>query len=223
MGPAKAPRRQLVRIQCPDNAALEPALRGALGPGERIMWMGRPRRRLDWAPLLLWLFAVPWTGFALFWTYSAWSMTTRDPRAGLLEQGVGLLFPAFGLPFVVVGLALVAAPLFAITVPARTLNAITDRRVLRLVSGRFASLRTIPCEAIRDYEIASDPDGSGTVRLWLARWALRPARGNRGGRRMGDTTQWSMRAVPFVRDAGRALERLRINCGSSTPNEGRDR
>ena len=43
------------------------ALRAQLLPGERVQWSAQPRPGKQWLVFLIWLFAVPWTAFALFW------------------------------------------------------------------------------------------------------------------------------------------------------------
>ncbi|MBE2276950.1 MAG: hypothetical protein IAE87_11740 [Rhodobacteraceae bacterium] len=75
---------------------------GLLGPGETILWQGRPAAGIDWRDL--WdgrtPFGLVFAGFALFWIAMAYTMTGS-------QGGVLSLFPLFGLPFLFVGLYLV--------------------------------------------------------------------------------------------------------------------
>jgi len=45
---------------------LESILRRELLPAERLLWSGRPDPARLRAAFAIWLFAVPWTAFALF-------------------------------------------------------------------------------------------------------------------------------------------------------------
>ncbi|WP_054529058.1 PH domain-containing protein [Erythrobacter sp. SG61-1L] len=146
---------------------LNALLRQELQPGERILWQGRPLGRFRPASLVMWLFAIPWTAFALFWTGMAWTATQAVPDAG----GWGLIdwvFPLFGLPFVLVGFGMLASPFLAPLRARRTLFAITDQRVLRLQKAGKLDVQSLPVSRVGGLQRTESRDGSGTLRIELA-------------------------------------------------------
>ena len=88
------------------DTSLGLALERELEPGERILWSGKQLARLNLAGFAIWLFAVPWTAFALFWMAMAATGVRETEGAGALAWA----FPLFGLPFVAAGIAMLAAP-----------------------------------------------------------------------------------------------------------------
>lgn len=207
-------RKQLHKLDRFAVHEFDSKLRSVLRPGERVLWKGRPRRRLDFSGFGLWLFAVPWTAFSIFWTASAF-MITQSSREEAGAMGlVSYLFPLFGLPFILIGLAMMAGPLFALTMPGRTLHAVTDQRVLRLTAGWGSSLREIPALAIIDVRAKPRQDGSGTLVLDLHRAYSTIHSGS--AQRSSIKTRTLIRAVPNVRAAMRAVERMRISSAASS-------
>ena len=114
-------------------AVIEPELRRALeselADGERIVWLRQPVPWLIWrGTLVLLIFAIPWTAFAVFWTVAA--------AGGIWNRGAApaswfhYVFPLWGLPFILVGLAMLSTPWLAARGARRTVYAITDRRAI---------------------------------------------------------------------------------------------
>lgn len=201
---------------------LDSALRHVLERGERVLWKGRPTRKTDYSAFLIWAFAIPWTAFSLFWVTATYSLSqTSAPDEGGLRIAA-LLFPLFGVPFVIVGLIMMISPFFAITVPGRTLHAITDRRILRIVVGWKASLRIIPGEWVTKVDHLTKFDGTGTLLVSFDQ----PAANGKGGRRherLKGPRRTAIRNLPSIRSAVRAAEEMRLNCAASSPNAGRNR
>jgi hypothetical protein len=87
-------------------------------------------------------FAIPWTGFAIFWTVGAATMLLFG-RHGTGFTLIGMFFPLFGLPFIGVGVWLLTSPWRAkkrlAEMAARTGYVITDRRAIIFDAG-MASL-----------------------------------------------------------------------------------
>lgn len=138
-------------------------IRRYLNPGEQIVWAGQPRPgRALRSAFRLWLFAVPWTAFALFWTAMAWGMT----RSAGDVSGVGSFFPYFGIPFVLVGLAMLASPFWAWRRAQKTLYAVTTQRAIvgQMAGGGF-TLDGFRPDELTDLTLTVRSDGSGTIDL----------------------------------------------------------
>lgn len=147
----------------PDNTAmarLRLALERELGPGESAVWHGWQLARIDPRHFLSYVFAVPWTAFALMWTVLA------AGAIGVSEIGlVGIAFPLFGLPFIAVGCWMLARPFVPLWEKGRVLYVVTETRVLRLALGRDLVVKTVPADRIGLAERREAPDGSGTLSL----------------------------------------------------------
>ncbi len=113
---------------------LSARLRSALGRGEKLVWSGRPIpgqvARAAWP---IYLFAIPWTAFALFWeslALSPWFALQGQPDIAGIQKAMAVVFPLFGLPFIAIGFWMLAKPFQAIAEARRTLYALTDRRAI---------------------------------------------------------------------------------------------
>ncbi|MBB3989358.1 hypothetical protein [Croceicoccus naphthovorans] len=200
---------------------LDSALRSVLAQDERVLWKGRPDAFLDFSAFLIWIFALPWTAFSVFWVYSAWSMTKVNPADGIGVQTAALLFPAFGLPFVLIGLVMLAVPFFALTMPGRTLHAVTDKRIVRIVGGRKTSLRAVPGDRVTNIRIRDRKDGYGDLIVEYDRTVKELPAGARS--QLANRRRHVFRHLPNVRAAARAAERMRINYAASSPSAVRDK
>ncbi|MDP6814583.1 MAG: hypothetical protein QF582_15315 [Alphaproteobacteria bacterium] len=120
--------------------------------GERAVWVERPAPMARaFSRIALFLFGIPFFGFAVFWT-------------GMAAQSGQVFFPLFGIPFMLVGAGLLLSPIWSY-VEARNwlVYAITDQRLL--------IIRTFPRHKIESWEPAdisklertAKPDGSGTI------------------------------------------------------------
>jgi len=142
-------------------------LQGELG-GEKILWAGRPSwRRAAIGLLGLWLFAVPWTAFALGWE----SMVLAPWLADIEHRPTGsnavmaVVMPIFGLPFVLIGLGMMAAPIVAAMKASRTVHVLTDRRLVTAVLGRTLTIQSIDPGAIMSLTRTERPDGTGSMKI----------------------------------------------------------
>jgi len=149
-----------------ENHDLEERLRRDLGPGEHVLWRGRPRqglllRRADW-------FSIPAT---LVWNGVMVYVVSHAPSV------------IFAIPPVLVGLYLLIGRFLADAVlRRRMLYALTNERVWMIrrelfgVTSKSLHLRSV------DLELEERPDGSGTLMLavhgvgWVVENAL-PIRG----------------------------------------------
>jgi hypothetical protein len=140
--------------------------------GERIRWSGQPNPSKLYAAFAIWLFAIPWTAFAVFWEAMAlfmlwgfmlWGGTTKTPAA--ITWSFGIVFPLFGLPFIVVGFAMLAMPFTVIAKAKRTVFALTDRRVLRVTAGQSREAESVMLSQIGPISVKVGSDGYGTLRI----------------------------------------------------------
>lgn len=136
--------------------------------GEPIHWSGRPSARSAfWRSVGIWLFAVPWTLFALFWeSLSLGAFFGFVGPQGQQWSWFGAFFVLFGLPFVAVGLGMMAAPLWLARRAQRSLWVITARRIACLTLGhRGITVRSISPRELFAVERTEKADGSGTLKL----------------------------------------------------------
>jgi hypothetical protein len=136
--------------------------------GDPPRWTGQPSSRSAfWKSLPIWLFAVPWTAFALFWEVMALGGLFGLGGAGR-GQGPWLagLFVLFGLPFVVVGLGMMAAPFWMARRARRSAWVVTARRIASLMlTRRGVTVRTILARNLLAIERTENADGSGGLKL----------------------------------------------------------
>jgi hypothetical protein len=133
------------------DAALEPHL----AAGEQVLWTGRPdaSKRLTKTDLVAVPFSVAWGGFAIFWEVS------------VIVSGAPIFFWLWGVPFVAIGLYLIFGRfVYRSWLRRRTLYAITDRRVVKLVRRRSGdSVEALFLDAIPAVNRELRRDGGGTV------------------------------------------------------------
>ena len=138
-----------------------------LEPGERIVWMDMPIPRF-FTPVSTgaFLFGIPWTAFALFWTAgAAWGVSHSDPGTGLFR-----LFPLFGVPFILVGLGMLSSPLWAYRRAKHSVYVITDRRAITLTGIRSTTIRSYSPEQLHTIHRREKRDGTGDVYFERRTW-----------------------------------------------------
>lgn len=145
---------------------LRDVLRRELLPDESLIWQARPDPRRIHTPFLLWLFAVPWTAFALFWEAMAlMPLFGGGHTPGIVRYTFGIAFPLFGLPFIAIGLVMMSAPFWAKHAAARSIYGLTDRRVLRVTAGRTRKVRSLLLDQMGPIDVIARHDGWGTLRI----------------------------------------------------------
>lgn len=142
---------------------LDLALSRELEEDETLVWKGMKLARLEAKSFAIYLFAIPWTAFALFWMALA-GLATRSASSDPLAWA----FPLFGVPFVVIGLGMFAKPFVPFFQRGRILFAVTDRRVLKFSLGRELTVNSVPASTIKDMTRRESADGSGTIDLSLS-------------------------------------------------------
>ena len=78
-----------MNLTAPGLDPLEQALQRELRSGERVLWRGRRLPRVAWEGLFIWVFAIPWTAFSLFWTVTAFAGARA--RAGRAQRSAAQL------------------------------------------------------------------------------------------------------------------------------------
>jgi hypothetical protein len=148
-------------LSVPYHDPLRLALDRELRAGERLLWHGRPLPRVAWPALAIWLFAVPWTAFSVFWTTMAFAGAQAFDEVSFLSYA----FPLFGTPFIAVGVGMLAMPFLPLFAARKTLFAVTDQRLLRLYLGRRLATKSVPGERIGEIDRSERRDGSGSLKI----------------------------------------------------------
>src|SRR5262245_59702742 len=131
-----------------DRYQTDQAVTRQLDPGEGLLWSGWPspgRMALSAVPAML--FGVPFGGFAAFWMYMAYTITSKSTGPDFSN-----FFPLFGVPFLLIGLGMLTAPLWAYLAAGRTQYALTNKRAL-IVSNLFSvSVRSFTYEEMGELQ-----------------------------------------------------------------------
>ncbi|MBN9061415.1 MAG: hypothetical protein BGP06_21275 [Rhizobiales bacterium 65-9] len=131
-----------------------------------VIWVGRPNpRRVFWPALGIWLFAIPWTAFALFWEWVVLgSLFFAHPRgAAGPPSGLMWVFALFGAPFVLVGLGMLAAPFWMAREARRTVYALSTQRLATLIVNRATKATSISVGDIAGTRRIEKTDRSGDL------------------------------------------------------------
>ena len=113
------------------NRTLQLWINSEIDANERLIWSGQPHAgSLAKRGVPLFVFGIPWTAFALFWTYAAAGFKFPD-----FKQGSDF-FPLFGIPFILIGIGFLTAPLWTALFASRTAYVLTDKRALILKQSR---------------------------------------------------------------------------------------
>ena len=156
----------MTTMTTPPSPELDSILRRELMPGERLLWSGRPDSTRLRAVFAIWLFAVPWTAFALFWEAMAflpWMASSHTPLG--IQWSFGIVFPLFGLPFIGVGLKMLSIPFTARRKAAQTIYGLTDQRMLRVTAGSKRESASVLISQMGPIDVTADADGFGTLRI----------------------------------------------------------
>jgi hypothetical protein len=134
----------------------EQALRPELGPGEKLLWAGRPLGgiRLRAGDALMVPFSLMWGGFAIFWELM------------VIRANAPPLFRLWGIPFVLIGLYLIVGRFFVDAyLRGRTVYGLTNQRAI-IASGLFSrQTRSLPLRSISDMTLTERDDRTGTITL----------------------------------------------------------
>lgn len=133
--------------------------------GESIKWIDMPiPRYFTPASMVTFLFAIPWTAFALFWMAGASGFSVPD-----FDEGFDL-FPLFGVPFVLIGFVLFSTPIWTYRKAFKTVYVITDRRAITFDGGFSMTIRSYPPDKLGNVFRKEKKDGSGDVIITHKSW-----------------------------------------------------
>lgn len=145
-------RTPAARLPAVNQSEIGPLLQAELGPGEAVLWFGQPAQGvvLRASDAFVVPFTVLWCGFAIFWTVGA-------SRA----SGV---FGLFGLPFVCLGIYITVGRFFAdAATRARTIYAVTNRRLIVMRTGRRRSCQSTDFRGLGSLGIKEQSKGRATI------------------------------------------------------------
>ncbi len=110
------------------------------------------------------LFAIPWTAFAIFWMCGASGFQIPDFKDG------SYLFPLFGAPFLLIGIGMLSSPFWAYRKSFKTVYAITNCRAITFNGGWSTTIRSYPPDKLTDIYRKEKKDGSGDVIINRKAW-----------------------------------------------------
>jgi hypothetical protein len=143
--------------------------------GEKLIWAEKPDVRIAFLfSFGIWVFAIPWTAFALFWEsmvagplvldWLGYEVGGMKPTGGA-GRGMMAVMGLFGLPFILIGFGMLLAPVWVLRKGARTLYVLTNKRVAILNGARTVSIVSIWPKEIISLSRKEGPDGRGTLTL----------------------------------------------------------
>lgn len=142
---------------------LQQHLRDALEPGEQLLWSGFPKQGVLFHPADLFLipFSLMWCGFAIFWEAMVIFGEPDVPdRFNLWDR----LFVLWGIPFILAGLYFVFGRFITDSARrARTIYAVTGRRVILLSEFLGHNVRTVTLSGLADINLSKKANGRGTI------------------------------------------------------------
>ncbi len=146
---------------------LEDKVNRELESDERVLWMEQPVPRYFTAMSTgMFLFAIPWTAFAVFWICGASGFEFPDFRKGGFA-----FFPLFGLPFLLIGVGMLTTPIWTRRKAAKTVYVITDRRAITFDGGWTTTIRSYPPDKLQNLFRKEKSDGTGDIILAQRAWA----------------------------------------------------
>lgn len=104
--------------------------------GERLLWAGQPDPKIALKSIIgIWIFAIPWTAFALFWETMAIGGWITGHTKGM-QGWSGLIMVLFGIPFVAIGVGMMAGPFWAARKARNSIYVLTEQRLVYLTEKK---------------------------------------------------------------------------------------
>jgi hypothetical protein len=157
-------------LQAPSTPSpeMDSCLRRELLPGEHLLWSGCPAPHKLRRSFASWVFALPWTVFALF------QASQLLPLTGIALQSFnpgewifGIFLTLFLVPFIAVGFVMLWEPFKVLRNAERTIYGLTDRRVLRVLAGATLDSTSLLFRKMGTIGVRADAKGYGTLRITI--------------------------------------------------------
>ena len=137
---------------------LDERVQRELNPGEQVEWKEMPTPHFfSAASTGAFLFAIPWTAFAIFWMFGA-------------SHSGSIAFASFGIPFVLVGVGMLSSPLLTYRKSKNTIYVITNKRAITFDGGRSLTIRSYEPERLKNIFRKERKDGTGDVVISHKEW-----------------------------------------------------
>lgn len=139
--------------------------------GRTVHWVGQSDARVAfWWTTLVWLFAVPWTAFAVGWELAvigALFSGASDTMPSAMRTGLSIIFPLWGLPFIAIGVVMLATPFWVARACRNTAHVIVGHELMDVTAnrGRMVTVKRFNAREVRKIERTEKPDGSGTLKI----------------------------------------------------------
>ncbi len=148
----------------PEATRLSALITAELARGERILWQASPDPAKMRRGFVAWIFAIPWTLFALAWTGIALAAYISGSQSqGVVVASWGWIAPLWGTPFIAVGLWMMYAPIKVIRHARHTLHALTDARLITLCAAGGKTVKSIALNRTGPVTCTEHRDGWGNL------------------------------------------------------------
>lgn len=164
-----------------------------LEPSEQILWIDTPIPQFfNPGSTGIFLFSIPWTCFAVFWTIGAW------------EQSENWSFALFGAPLLAVGFGMLLTPVWTYRKALATAYVITDQRAISFDGGWKTTIRSYPPAKLGNVYRREKQGGTGDVMIARRMW--RDSDGDR------QTEELGFLNIENPREIERLLKQLANEC-----------
>jgi len=150
------------------SSELDLRLRRELLPGEQLLWSGSPApHKLLWS-FASWVFAIPFTAFALFQAFQFLPLINFTLQWFKFENLLfGIIVSLFLLVFVRAGFVMLWEPFKVLRNAGRTIYGLTDRRILRVLAGATLDSTSLLFREMGTVGVIADAKGYGTLRITI--------------------------------------------------------
>jgi hypothetical protein len=144
--------------------------------GEALLWAERPNGSTNFFKAFgIWIFAIPWTTFALFWESMVagplilpwFDYEIKGAPPGDSALIMLWVMALFGLPFIFIGLGMLLSPFYVLRKNYQTFYVLTSRRLAILTGTKNITITSIKPGEIRKITRKERPDGRGSLAVSL--------------------------------------------------------
>ena len=148
---------------------LQRPLHAELAAGERLLYAGQPDWRAEWGKYLIMVFfGIGWMSICVPMALLVWAealgFSVSAPGKGM-PHGLAIFFALFTIPFLLIGFACLAAPFQGIRNNARTVHAVTDQRILTLITGNAVKVESCKLAAVNFIKRLEARGGYGSLSI----------------------------------------------------------